>query len=316
MKKHPHPDASLIRSQVLRGIAGNREPGMHFPGYFLDLQWLEIGNDIARIQLPDGPHCRDANGEVDLSAVAILADLALANATRLKITPGARLGTIHMQMQFTGVPAYGDIDSTAHFLGFADGTKIRQSLTRATLSAGGKTVCHATGEYLLLELPPGVKLAPLPWQKIAAMPVHRLTEEDLRGHEPEILAACDQALRKTSAHTSFIQQLWGGVPRRTAHGASNRVRLGPHLGNRVGHLQGGISLGIAAACACAAVPATMMLSNVSACYISPGHGKAVKVKSRVVHAGRTVAVVQTEIRNVTGERVLDVVTQHVARTHV
>jgi acyl-coenzyme A thioesterase PaaI-like protein len=78
-------------------------------------------------------------------------------------------------------------------------------------------------------------------------------------------------------------------------------------------VQGGISFGMAAACACAAVPSTMMLSNVSAWYISPGHGKSLTVKSRVVHAGRSIAVVRTEVKNATGERVLETVTHHVAR---
>jgi acyl-coenzyme A thioesterase PaaI-like protein len=93
-----------------------------------------------------------------------------------------------------------------------------------------------------------------------------------------------------------------------------RVALGPHLGNRVGHVQGGISFGMAAACACAAVPSTMMLSNVSAWYISPGHGKALTVRSRVVHAGRSLAVVRTELKTTGGDKVLEVVTQHIART--
>ena len=92
-----------------------------------------------------------------------------------------------------------------------------------------------------------------------------------------------------------------------------RVAIGPHCGNRVGHVQGGISFGMAAACACAAVPSTMMLSNVSAWYISPGHGKSLSVRSRVVHAGRSIAVVRTEIKTSSGERVLETVTHHVAR---
>jgi hypothetical protein len=57
----------------------------------------------------------------------------------------------------------------------------------------------------------------------------------------------------------------------------------------------------------------MMLSNISACYISPGRGKALVVKSRVVHPGKTIAVVRTEVKTDTGARVLDVVTHHVAR---
>jgi acyl-coenzyme A thioesterase PaaI-like protein len=305
--------AAAIRAQVLRGIAGNRTPGLHFPGFFLDIQWHEVAGVAARVAIADGPHCRDANGEMDVAALAILADTALATATRLLIAPGARLATVHMQIQFTGAPATGDISADAQLLGFGTGAALHQSLTSATLHANGKPLCYASGEFVLLNPPPGVTLAPLPWQHQKSPVIVTPQEDSLDARERSILKACDKALAKSSSHASFIQNFWGGMPKRTATGASMRVAIGPHLGNRVDHVQGGISFGMAAACACAAVPSTMMLSNVSAWYISPGHGKLLTVKSRVVHAGRSIAVVRTEIKNATGERVLETVTHHVAR---
>ncbi len=297
----------------MRGIAGNRTPGLHFPGFFLDIQWQKVAGKAAHIAIADGAHCRDANGEVDLAALAIIADTALATATRLLITPGARLATIHMQMQFTGAPATGEIKAEAELLGFGDGAALHQSLTTGTLYANGKPVCYATGEFVLLSPPPGVTLAPLPWQHNEAPPPGPLTPNALDASERSIVKACDAALAKVTPHMSFIQHFWGGMPKRTAQGATMRVKIGPHLGNRVGHVQGGISFGMAAACACAALPPAMMLSNVSAWYISPGHGQSLGVKSRIVHAGRSSAVVRTEIKTATGERVLEVVTQHIAR---
>ena len=313
MTTHPYPDAQAIRARVLRGVAGNRTPGLHFPGFFLDIQWHEVAGEAARVAIADGPHCRDADGGIDIVALAILADTALATSTRVLVAPGARLATIHMQMQFTGAPATGDISADAQLLGFNSGTALRQSLTSATLHANGKAICHASGEFVTLNPPPGVTLAPLPWQDSKTPAGPQLAENALDASERRVLKACDAALAQASAQRSFIQHFWGGAPQRTAHGAAMRVAIGPHLGNRVGHVQGGISFGMAAACACAAVPATMMLSNVSACYISPGHGKSLSVKSRVVHAGRSIAVVRTEIKTATGERVLETVTHHVAR---
>lgn len=309
-----HQDAAGIRSQVLRGIAGNRTPGLHFPGFFLDLRWPEVAGDAARVVVPDGEHCRDASGEMDVAALAIAADTALATATRLLIAPGARLATVRMQMQFTGEPARGDVTADARLLGFTAGTALRQSLTTGTLTANGKPVAHTSGEFVTLNPPPGVNLSPLPWQKESAAPA-ALGDKDLDARERSILKACDAALARASSHASFVQHFWGGVPKRIAHGTTMRVPIGPHIGNRVGHVQGGISFGIAAACACAAVPASMMLSSVSAWYIGPGHGGALKVKSRVVHGGRSLAVVRTEIKTATGERVLEAVTHHVARKH-
>jgi acyl-coenzyme A thioesterase PaaI-like protein len=309
----PNLHATEIRAHVLRGIAGNRTPGLHFPGFFLDIHWHEVGGEAARVSIADGAHCRDANGEMDVAALAILADTALATSTRVLVEPGARLATIHMQIQFTGEPATGEVSADAQLLGFSSGSALRQSMTTATLHANGKAVCYASGEFVTLNPPPGVTLAPLPWQDAQARPVPQLDEGALDANERRILKACDAALAKASAKRSFIQHFWGSTPKRTAHGAAMRVAIGPHIGNRVGHVQGGISFGMAAACACAAVPATMMLSNVSAWYISPGHGKSLDIKSHVVHAGRSIAMVRTEIQTATGERVLETVTHHVAR---
>jgi acyl-coenzyme A thioesterase PaaI-like protein len=313
MTKYSNPHAREIRNQVLRGIAGNRTPGLHFPGFFLDLRWHETAGETTRISIADGPHCRDANGEMDVAALAILADTALATATRQLIAPAARLATIHMQIQFTGTPATGEISAEAKLLGFGAGASLHQSMTSGTLHANGTPICHVSGEFVSLDPPPGVTLVPVPRQRADAPETAALVEHALDARERSILKACDAALAKSSAHTSFIQHFWGATPGRTANGAAMRVAIGPHLGNRVGHVQGGISFGIAAACACASVPATMMLSNVSAWYISPGHGKSLGVQSRVVHAGRSIAVVRTEIKTAGGERVLEAVTHHVAR---
>ena len=122
-----------------------------------------------------------------------------------------------------------------------------------------------------------------------------------------------RALARAIDQPAFIEHFWGGIPVRSAGGARTRFAIGPHLTNRVGHVQGGISVGIAARCACAAAPESMMLSNISAWYISPGRGKALVVRSRVVHGGKTIAVVRTEVKTDSGARVLEVVTHHVAR---
>ncbi len=86
--------AAAIRAQVLRGIAGNRVAGLHFPGYFMDMAWPRVASDTVQLALADGPHCRDANGTIDVAALAILADTALATTARTQTAPGARLATL------------------------------------------------------------------------------------------------------------------------------------------------------------------------------------------------------------------------------
>ena len=60
-------------------------------------------------------------------------------------------------------------------------------------------------------------------------------------------------------------------------------------------MQGGILLGLAAENAVAALTAHWQLTAISAWYISPGEGRALKIRSKVVHHGRLVAVVRTEV---------------------
>jgi acyl-coenzyme A thioesterase PaaI-like protein len=308
-----HVNDQAIRARVLQAIARNRVPGLHFAGHFLDLECQDIAGDTARFAIPNGPHCRDANGEVNIVALGILADNALATPTRSGASPGARLGTINLQLQFTGAPVTGDLSAKSRLLGRSEGAALQKSLSSATFYANGKSICHASGEFVLLDAPPGVTLAPRPWERAEPPRIVPFDTGKLEPHERAILKACDAALANASPQAAFIQHFWGGVPRRNAQGASNRVEIGPHIGNRIGHVQGGILFGLAATNACAAAPSAMMLSNASAWYISPGLGAALIVRSRVVHAGRTTAVVRTEIKTAGGERVLEAVTHHVAR---
>jgi acyl-coenzyme A thioesterase PaaI-like protein len=309
----PKPDEQAIRGRVLQAIAHNRVPGLHFAGHFLDLEWREVTADTARMALAAGPHCRDADGAVNLVALGILADNILATPTRTEVVPGARLATIQIHLQFTGAPIAGDLTAEGHLTGRSEGAALRRELSAATISAEGKAVCHASGEFMLLDAPPGVTLAPLPWQRKAVPRIASVDPREFDAGERAILRVCDAALANASPQASFIQHLWGGTPRRNAQGAGNRVAIGPHIGNRVGHVQGGALLGLAATTARAAAPASMLLAAISAWYISPGRGAALSIRSRVLHTGRTIAVVRTEIKTLAGERVLEAVSHHVAR---
>ncbi len=308
-----HPDNDAIRAQLLRGIAGNRIPGLHFPGYFLDIALPRIDGESVAMSVACTPYTRDAGGMVDLTALCLLADSSLATSTRNLVAAGARLATLHLQMQFTGLPISADVHSLARSGGVCHDTAVRQLHATATLSTAQGVVCHASGEFAALDPPPGVELAPLPWQLATPPQAVALKSRELTADEKPLLNACNSALRKAAAQPAFIQHFWGSLPVKTADGARARFAVGPHLTNRVGHVQGGISVGVAARCGCAAAPEGMMLSNIAAWYISPGRGKMLTVRSRVVHAGKTIAVVRTEVKNDSGARVLEVVTHHVAR---
>ena len=90
-----------------------------------------------------------------------------------------------------------------------------------------------------------------------------------------------------------------------------RAPVTPHLGNRIGHIQGGLLLGVAMKVAIAAASPRMRLSSISAYFVSPGLAPHIDVQSEVVQSGRSLAVVQTRITGANGKLVLHAASQHV-----
>ena len=135
-----------------------------------------------------------------------------------------------------------------------------------------------------------------------------------RRHRDAVYAACEAALAQNAADPrfSFLQYFWGLLPEATAEGAQCVVRIGPQLANRVGHVQGGILMGVAAETAKRAVPSHPVLSNISAWFTGPGRGGDLLARSWAVHTGRSLAVVRTEITGPDGARVLEATSAHAA----
>ena len=113
--------------------------------------------------------------------------------------------------------------------------------------------------------------------------------------------------------TSFARELWTPRAQATRGGAVAEVENGPELGNRVGHVQGGLQVALAAICAAAALPADWMLSGVSAWYIRACEGRRLTITSRIVHQGRGTAVVRTRINGRGRRHMFEAVTTHVPR---
>jgi acyl-coenzyme A thioesterase PaaI-like protein len=311
--KSSHPEADAIRRRVLTALAENRTPGFHFPGHLLGCAWPRIGEDELEQTMLEGPLSRNVDGTTSLAAFCVLLDTALATASRLKIERGARQATVHLHAQFTGVPLRGKLKAHARMSGYTTGAAARQSLTSGTVFADGVPVCQASGTFVVLPPPPGVNLAPLPWQREdAGVPAAPLEPRELEPEERAVLRACNAALRRADDRHAFIEHFWKILPVPTDYGARCTVKLGPQHANRVRHVQGGLLLGLAAITARAAAPGHPQLSAIAAWYISPGQGRALKISSQRFHEGRSFAAVRTEVRNADGARVLEVVSHHAA----
>jgi len=298
----------MIPEQVMRAIALNREPGFHYVGNLAEVSFDSTTADEARVSLAPGPHCVDPDGQVNLGLVAMLADMALAASIRAGLDPATRLATVSMALQLTGARLDGELSATGEFQGFFGAGQGRQGLSRATLRGASGVVGIAQGAFMPLEPPPGVALFPLPRGHREA-PV--LRQRDLTAEEKKIVARARKVLAGGDA--DFIRRFLGYEARATPGGATCTMPNGSHVSNRVGHVQGGLLMGLAAATAHAALPSNWALSSINAFFVSPGQGKALRARAKVIHQGLMTAVVRTEITGPQGRRVLEATTAHARR---
>lgn len=294
-----------IRRRVLRAIALNRTPGLHFPGNFIDLSFDRVASDDTRVS------CQ--SDENDIGSLAVLADFALGTAVRADLHPATRLATVSMTLELGAAPRAGVVRAASRCHGFAGEGHGRTGRGRVVIDDAGGEVGYGSGVFMVLPPPPQVTLHPVPHRKRGDAEPPLLAEGDLAPEELRILRHADEALeRSAKSGEPFIRHFWGFLPQAARGAASCVMPIGPHVGNRVGYVQGGILLGLAAATAAAALPETWMLSGIAAGFISPGEGGALKAQANVVHQGRRVAVIRTEVTRSDARRVLEVMSTHAA----
>ena len=304
--------ASALCARVARALAINREAKLNFPGVFMRLSGRQIDDEAIDLEFDDGDWARDGRGEVNRPALGVLIDVALGAVTRLKSPPTVRPATVQLQVQMTGASTRGHLVAHARLTGASQRTASRHVLSSAKVSVGDTVVAHVSGAFVMLDLPPGATQTPMPWvPEGVAEAVGDMVELDER--EREAVRRCRHAERAATAEHPFVEHFWCGVPIAAEGKAALAVKVAPHLGNRVGQVHGGMLLGMAAQVASAALPDTMMLSNLSTWFIKPGEGPRLKVRSGVVQQGRNVAVVRTQITNAEGKLVLEATSQHIAR---
>ena len=298
-----------IRTMVLRGIALNRTPGFHFAGNLLGIEMPEVGAKT-RVVMEPGPHSVDADGGAHVAGVFMAADIALASSIRSQLSPSQRLATVSMHLQLNGVAMRGTIEARGEFMGFASDAASKQGLARVTLHAGGREVGFGHGAFIALDPPPGVTMFPLQATNIPR--VDPAPEASLDESERDILRKADAALSR-DGQGAFISRFLGLQPAKHGKGASCSMPNGAHVGNRVGHAQGGILMGLAAVTASEALGDGWRLASISASFVSPGEGDVLEASAAVTHRGRWTAVARTEVIVPGGRRVLDVSTTHARR---
>lgn len=292
---------------VLRALALSRTPGFNFPGHFLRLSYDRVATERSRASLDTTPYCSDPDGQMNIGPLALLADMALAASFRGAVGASARVATVSMSLQLTGLPLVGRLIADSWLDGFVEGAAEKHGLARVEIRSARKLVCTGHGAFMVIGKPNATPPHPLP--RRGAMAENALAVEELTQAEAEVYRLARKALAQ-AGERSFIERFWGYLPRAGARGASCKAWNGPHVSNRVGHAQGGFTFGLAASTAAAALPAAWHLVSASSWYVGPGVGKHLTARARIIHRGLSTAVVRTRIEDEDRRGVLETLTSH------
>lgn len=306
-------DIDFIRKQTLRAISSNRAPGLHFAGYFFNITAQRFETEGVEFTIDPGPHCADANGIVSRAALLYLADIALAGAIRTFVDPNSRTATLMLRVEFTSEPARGRLTASGRGSGFSPVTALPECIATGRITCEDREVMRMSGTWVAPPPPQGVVVRGALWEggeNGNQWPL--LKKSELEAVEKVTIRSVEKALREAQ-NGDLLGPLCNPRIKHTAQRATGRLTVGQHIGNRVGHVQGGFLLHAALATAEATVPDHPLLTGASAWYISPGKGKVITARSTVLQSGRNIAVVRTELFSDERKLVLEVVSNHAAR---
>jgi uncharacterized protein (TIGR00369 family) len=306
-----HTGSENILRHTRESLVRNRRAGFHFLDNFLGLTFNTHADAVSHASMAAGEHCTDANGDVVFPALCVLADMALGRTVYAAVDRRHRLATVSLQLQFSGVRPRGHLDAQTTFHGFSRGGLARQGLTRLSLRSANEEVCFGNGSFIVLEPPPGFRTKPRPAE--VDVPDADLLGADLSPVELAIMDDARAALERTAlSGEPFFPAFLGINATRNSLGAICTVQNTPQLGNRVGHVQGGILLSIAEITARTALPAGWLLQGITACYVRPGNDSTLTAQAQIVHLGKRTAAVRSVISDTHGRPVLETLVSYIA----
>jgi acyl-coenzyme A thioesterase PaaI-like protein len=313
MKMHELDQHPIVK-KAKRAIALTRTPGYHFCGNFFDFVYDQASSQHSVVHVDPEPQNTDQEQGVHLVLLAILADMALATGIRFGLDDRTRLATVSLNLQLTGARPSGRVVAVTNTEGHLQGTQGSQGVSLTHIKADDTLIAVGYGAFMILPVPNGASLPAVPWVEKKAPEDPPLDLQTLSDDERWILARVKTSIEHCHlTGDDFATHFLNFHPNRQERGAYCEVLNGPHVANRVGHVQGGVILALGMVTANAALGEEWMLSGVTATYISPGEGQAIHAQSKIIHQGRMTAVVQTSIYNKTGRQALEVLSTHARR---
>ena len=295
-------------ARVLKALSLQRAAPWHLPGYYLGIAYESVNKDHASLSMGLDNNL-DVHGRPLPVALCILADVALAASIRGEVGFETRLATVSAKLTFTGRHATQRLIANSHRRFQSDDNAIAVRNSGVTILSAETPICFAEGSFAVLERPADRPVQSQPdhhsWDQIELLDVSELTAHEEDAYRRAQQTSDKRAKDKTAAdRTTFTEAFWGLTPTGQSHTATCDIQCGLHIGNRVGHVQGGVLLGLAITTSLATVKDGWRVLEINANFIRPGTEGTLTATSHIVNTGRNLAVVLCEIKTATGRLVL------------
>jgi acyl-coenzyme A thioesterase PaaI-like protein len=283
-----------VVTRALDAVARTRVRGMHVLGHFVGVDGRPCPVGSARLTLDVSPDERGGRHGVPTLALCSFTDLALMSSIRSHVAAGARLGTVSLSIQHRRVTTGGRVVAEAVSEGVQDGF----GTARAVCMMGDEVIAQAQASAVALPPPPGRTPQLLPWELDCLPEIPQLRAADLQDVEKLFVDNVRRAQARADAGGTLVEDellhfAWAPAADDAAQG---ELVIGPELGNRVGHLQGGALYAAAARAAGQALGVTgWELVEGSYQFLRPGEGQLLVARSRVLRRGRAFAFVESSL---------------------
>lgn len=278
--------SAVATARALKVLAIMRAHGAQFYREYMAIRAAPASRGICESVIMVEPQTLGRGGFVASGALATLADVTLGSAIRTALPSGRRTATAGLTLQIlreepTGiVRARAETESVTSDTGFGH--------CRLT-DEKGRLLAFATGTFAIRSVPRDG--AWLPYSRdgaITASSLPPLEPGQLATHERALLRHAEESLQTESPDGPYGAYLGIEWARRGHDEASGIWHLGPHLWNRVEHVQGGAMFGGLTVTALACLPDDMKARVVEqhVQYARPGRGERLRVQAAVLRRGQ------------------------------
>lgn len=299
--KTPLMSSPSLSEQVLRALHAARTPGWMFPAHLLDLHFVQpVSAEGAVACLHIGPYCAEASGCVSKAAMAVLADVSMAAAVRGHMGHSVRIATMSLRLSFHQQPRQGLLHAVAQVRFMPKDLAMDVAVVTLNMETNaGELCCVGEGTFAVLDNKQGTANHPLPTESTLT---GALTLEALTEAERAVWERALQSEARASASCSSLEYFWGLKQVEPAViPVQRQVRIGKHNGNRVGHLQGGIVLGVLADACINLCNGLQELVDISVQYLEPVAGSHTCVQVTPLRMGRNASLLQAQLVDADGK---------------